>query len=272
MSLPDPTRLETGEITCPGGMPAFFAKPKEDGRYPCVILMHERYGLVQHTRDLAMRCAKDGLFVLAPNFFFRHPDQETLNKGDSRYPITDPEAIELLRSASLALRDQEGAEPDTLGVAGYCQTGRHPLVFAAEERIDAVIVWYGGASKREWEVTEKQPVALDDIIAKLPCPMFGAFGADDHIIAIDDVRRLRGALEEHGKSYEIHLYEGAPHGWLNDTMPGRYRKKQALEGWAAQQEFIRKVFSGLWPKDRLTWRFEGERQREYDFSKNKRLE
>jgi len=272
MTLPTPPRVECGEIVCPGGMPAFFAKPDDGGRYPCLILMHERYGLVEHTRSLAKRCAKDGLFVLAPNFFFRHPDQAALNAGDSRYPMSDVEAAELLRAASLALRGLESAEPDMLGVAGYCQTGRHPLVYAAEEKVDAVVVWYGAASKREWDVTERQPTALNDLIAKLPCPVFGAFGAEDHIISIDDVRRFRGALEDHAKSYEIHLYEGAPHGWLNDTMPGRYRQKQAVAGWAAQQEFIRRVFSGKWPKDSILWRFEGERKADYDFSRNVRQE
>jgi carboxymethylenebutenolidase len=272
MSQPDTTRVETGEIICSDGMPAFFAQPNDGGKYPCVILMHERYGLVDHTRDLARRCAKDGLLVLAPNFFFRHPDQATLNAGQSRYPISDPEAVELIGSAKNTLKTLAGAEADRVVVAGYCQTGRHPLVFAAEVGIDAAIVWYGAAAKREWEVTKRQPKALEDILAHLPCPVFGAFGTDDHIISINDVRRFRGALEESGKSYEIHLYEGAPHGWMNDTMPGRYRAAQAHAAWMAQQEFVRKIFSESWPKDRIVWQFEGENRRDYDFAKNIRQE
>ena len=39
--------ISTNEnIECPGGMPAFLAYPKAAGRYPVVVLMHERYGLV----------------------------------------------------------------------------------------------------------------------------------------------------------------------------------------------------------------------------------
>ena len=74
-------------------MPAFLAYPSTGGRFPSVILMHERYGLVKHTRDQAMRCAHDGYAVLAPNFFFHHPDQRVLNAGNSRYDMTDPEAV-----------------------------------------------------------------------------------------------------------------------------------------------------------------------------------
>ncbi len=39
------------------------------------------------------------------------------------------------------------------------------------------------------------------------------------MISLDDVRRLRDTLDRHGKTYTIKVYPGAPHGWLNDTMP-----------------------------------------------------
>ena len=56
-------RIETQEIVCPDGMPAFLARPAAPGRYPVVVLIHERYGLVPHTRDLAKKCAGDGFLV-----------------------------------------------------------------------------------------------------------------------------------------------------------------------------------------------------------------
>jgi carboxymethylenebutenolidase len=260
------------DIECPGGMPAFLAYPKAAGRYPVVVLMHERYGLVAHTKDLARRCAADGYTVLAPNFFFKHPGQKRLNAGDVRYDMTDTESVVLLKSTLAVLKDLAFADMSKLAVAGYCQTGRHPLVLAAESKIQAAIVWYGAAAKREWEVNAIQPRPLDDIIAGIACPVFGAFGSDDHIISVDDVRRFRTSLENHKKSYDIHLYAGAPHGWLNDTMPGRYRKLQADAAWAAQQQFLKEVFAGEWQAARVRWRFESEFGSDYDFSKNVRQE
>ena len=47
------------DITCDNAMPAVLAYPAGGGSFPTVVLMHERYGLVQHTRDQAMRCARD---------------------------------------------------------------------------------------------------------------------------------------------------------------------------------------------------------------------
>src|SRR5580704_8008929 len=158
------TDIMTLDIICDNGMPAFMAYPAGEG-FPTVILMHERYGLVQHTRDQAVRCARDGYAVLAPNFFFRHPDQAALNAGNSRYDLTDPESVELLKAARATLAKHAAVDFKKLVVAGYCQTGRHPLIFASEVPISAAVVWYGAASKREWDVNAIQPKPLDDLIA-----------------------------------------------------------------------------------------------------------
>lgn len=264
--------VETQELVCPGGMPAYLARPAGQGRFPVIVLMHERYGLVPHTRDLARRCASDGFFVVAPNFFFRHPDQAALNAGESRYDMTDVEAIDLIGAAFAACQDNPAADMERTAVAGYCQTGRHPLVYAAEVPVTAAIVWYGAASKREWPASPLNHKPLEDIVAALDCPVFGAFGAADHIISVEDVRRFRDAFEKHKKTYELHVYAGAPHGWLNDTMPGRYRAPQADAGWTDQQRFLKRVFEGGIRRDRVSWRFESEIDSDYDFSKNVRLE
>ena len=264
--------ITTREITCANGMPAFLARPASPGPHPVYIFMHERYGLVEHTRDLARRCAGDGFYVLAPDFFFRHPDKAALNAGDSRYDMTDPESVELLKAAHAAIAADESADMARVAVGGYCQTGRHPLVFAAEVQIAAVVIWYGAAAKREWTVNSRQPGLLEEAIAKLNCPVFGSFGAEDHIISLDDVRHFRDVLEKHRKSYDIHMYEGAPHGWLNDTMPGRYRREQAEAGWAAQQKFLARALSPNYRRDVTQWSFDCGFRSDYDFSKNVRLE
>ena len=263
--------ITSEDITCANGMPAFLAYPAGGGRFPTVVLMHERYGLVKHAKDQAMRCARDGFAVLAPNFFYRHPDQKIINAGNFRYDMSDPESIELLSAALETMKSHESADPDKVIIMGYCQTGRHPLVFAAERPITAVVVWYGAAGKHEWEPNKFQPKALEDVIAALDCPVFGAFGEGDHVISMDDVLRFRNCLEKNQKSYDIHIYRGVPHGWLNDTMPGRYRKAEAEAGWAAQQRFLAEVFSGQWDGV-VRWQFASDSSHDYDFSKNVRME
>ena len=144
------SHIATKTIRCGGELPAFLAMPKTD-KASAIVLMHERYGLVQHTRDLARRFARDGFVCIAPDFFHKHPDQEALHRGAVGYDMTDPEAVVYLEAALSALAALPQVDPAKIAVMGVCQTGRHPLVLAAQRPIAAALVWYGAASKREWD-------------------------------------------------------------------------------------------------------------------------
>jgi carboxymethylenebutenolidase len=240
--------IATKTVRCGGRLPAFLAVPATDGPLPAIVLMHERYGLVQHTRDLAARFARDGFICIAPDFFFKHPDQAALHRGDVGYDMTDPEAVEHLNAAIEELAALPQVDPGKIAVMGVCQTGRHPLVLAAERPIAAALVWYGAASQREWQVNARYPKPLDDI------------------------RRFRDCLDRHDKTYTIKVYAGAPHGWLNDTMPGRYRRAQADAGWALQLAFLKQVFDPGYDRSRRVQVYECEHSAGYDFTKNVRME
>lgn len=267
-------QVTTKDTVCRGGLPAFIAMPvlREGEKAPVMILLHERYGLVQHTRDLAQRHAREGFICLAADYFHKHPDQDALHRGDDGYNMTDPESVEYMNAAIDAALQLDGADPGRIVVMGVCQTGRHPLVIAAHRPIAAALVWYGAAQDREWQVNERNPRPLEDIIASIDCPVFGSFGETDHIISLDDVRRLRSVLEANGKSFEIEIFSGAPHGWLNDTMPGRYRREQAEAAWAAQRSFLARVLSPDRDRSRVRQEFRANFSAAYDFTKNVRYE
>src|SRR5215216_1656692 len=173
--------IRTWTTTC-GEMPAFIAVPSADAKVPGVIVMHERYGLVRHTRDLAERFARDGFVAIAPDLFFRHPDQEALHRGDVGCTISDADAVHHLASAIDALRAVSQTDPARLAVMGVCQTARHSLVLAASHAIGAALVWYGAAQPREWAVNENYTRPLEEIIAAIDCPVLGMFGEADHLI------------------------------------------------------------------------------------------
>lgn len=265
--------IVTKRIECAGGLPAYLAMPAGDGaaRGAAVVLMHERYGLVQHTCDLADRFAGDGFVCMAPDFFYRHPDQQALHRGDAGYAIKDAEASARIAAAIAALAQLPRVDRGRIAVMGVCQTGRHPLVFAAEHPIAAALVWYGAAGAKEWKVSEQFAKPLDEIIAGVQCPVLGIFGEADHVISLADVRRLRDCLDRHDKSYTIKVYPGAPHGWLNDTMPGRYRRDAAEAAWALQAAFLKRVLDPAYDPSRRVQTYECEHAADYDFAKNLRL-
>ena len=264
--------IATSSVHCGGELPAFLALPATATKVPAVVLMHERYGLVQHTKDLAARFARDGFVCIAPDFFHKHPDQTALHRGDVGYDMTDPEAVSYLEAAIAKLAALPQVDRSRIAVVGVCQTGRHPLVLAAQRPIAAAVIWYGAASQREWQVNARYPTPLEEIIARVECPVLGIFGEADHVISLADVRRLRDCLDRHDKSYTIKVYAGAPHGWLNDTMPGRYRRAQAEAGWALQRAFLERVLDPGYDRSQRVQIYECEHSADYDFGKNVRME
>jgi carboxymethylenebutenolidase len=177
-----------------------------------------------------------------------------------------------LGAAIDALHAIPQADTTRLAIMGICQTARLPLVVAAARPIAAALVWYGAAQPREWAVNDKYPRALDEIIAAVDCPVLGMFGETDHLISLDDVRHLRDRLERHGNSYDIHVYRDAPHGWLNDTMPGRYRRAQAEAAWVHQRAFLQTVLAPGHDRSNRIQRYAADIAADYDFSRNVRHE
>ena len=55
------------------GISAVRALPKAKGQRPGVILLHERYGIDQHTKDLTVKLAQAGFVGLRPIFFTASP-------------------------------------------------------------------------------------------------------------------------------------------------------------------------------------------------------
>jgi carboxymethylenebutenolidase len=258
--------------TSAGGMPVFFAAPDRVASSPCVIVIHERYGFVPHTRDLAQRFASDGFVAAAPDLYFAHPDQEALHRGEANCDVADPDALAALEAVIDMLTTVPRADTGRLAVMGVCQTARLPLVVAASRPIRAALLWYGAAQPREWAVNNTYPRPLDDVIAAVDCPVLGMFGETDHLISVDDVRRFRDCLERHRKSFSIHLYRDAPHGWLNDTMPGGYRRAQAEAAWADQLAFLTAVLAPDYDRTIRVQRYAADIAPDYDFGRNVRHE
>lgn len=255
---------------------AFLAIP-ERGTPPfgAVILGHERYGLVQHTLDLAAKFAGDGYVGLAPDMFSRwEGNKAALNRGDARASLSDADVRAYMGdSLDFLLGQGSLVDPRRIAAMGVCQSGSYPLLLnSVRPEIMANIVFYGGAGGNIWETDAERPEPYETVIERLTAPVLGVWGEKDHVVSVEDVRRLRASLEAHGKSYEFKLFPGMPHGWLNSTMPGRYCPTEAAQAWALVLDFLERVAGGAYPRDRIRWRFESDISPSYDFKKNVRLE
>jgi carboxymethylenebutenolidase len=256
------------------GLDGALFLPDAEGPVPAIAILHERYGLAQHTLDLAKRFADDGYVAIAPDLFSRwEGDRAALARGDVRVTLPDDQVADMIDAALARIDREPVADRAKTAVIGVCQSGRYPIVAASRgAAVAATVVLYGAAQAREWEVTGVQPRALADMIASTREPSLWLFGEGDHTISIDDVLRVRGALEVSRRAYRMRIFPGAPHGWLNDTMPGRFRPRLAAEAWAMIHAFLADVFERDWPNGRVRWEFTSDTASTYDFGANRRLE
>lgn len=256
------------------GMPVVVAGPESRGPHPSVILMHERYGLVQHTIDIGKRLAKNGYLVAAPDLYFEFPDQDDLHAGRATMRLSDSKVVQQLEEVADLIGADFDAELGRLAVMGVCATGRYPLVYAATHAIRACVTFYGGLNSESWSATDLHPIPMEEYLGQINAPILGVYGERDHTIPIADVLKFRNALEESNKTYQITVYSGAPHGWLNDTMPGRYRPESAEATWKELLTFLDtelvQISSGS--GDLVEWNFSLAKHSDYDFAKNVRLE
>jgi len=264
----DPHKLRFG-----GDCEGVLYLPRETAPAGAVVVLHERYGLVQHTLALAQRLAQDGYVALAPDLFSRWKgDAEALRSGKARVVLPDAEVAAVIDAALDFAKAHPRVASGRLVLMGVCQSGRYPIVVGSRRRdLAACVVFYGASQQRDWEASALQPRAMGDMLRELHAPALFVYAERDHTISLDDVRRMRDALETSRRSYRMKIFADVPHGFLNDTMPGRYRPKEAAQAWQALLAFLAEVFAGQW-NGRVRWEFEGVSAQDYDFSKNVRLE
>jgi len=255
---------ESTFATSPGGIPFFEVHPVGAGPFACLVVLHERYGLVEHTTDLAGKLASDGYAVIAPNLFYEYEDQEALRLATASTRIRDDRAMELLDDVVPLFGTVPNADPSRLGMLGACATGRYPVLWGADRHLDACVVMHGLYRVREWTFDpELYSEEMPELVRRLKAAFLGQFGELDTLVGVDDVRFIRNQFEEAGQSYQITVYRDAPHGWMDKTKD-RYRPDMAERSFAELAEFLDEHLREPSTRgDEIRWRYSSTQASDY---------
>jgi carboxymethylenebutenolidase len=264
-------RLGEDELTSFGPSSAGIVRfPVDvDGPAPLVVVAPERYGLVQHTIDVAERFARAGWVSISPDFYVGVRENEA-----NRLPALADDVVmrHVAESIAYAKLDPR-VDGDRIGFYGVCRSGSWGLLAAAQlPAVRSVIMLYGGAQPHEWSRSAHRTVPYEQVIGSSKAPVLGIFGEKDHTMSVTDVTRLRDEFERSNRGYDISIVRDMPHGWINDTMPGRYRPEQAEFVWSEMIGFLRRTLDGNVPSDDVQWSFRSTVGADYDFTTNSRQE
>ena len=202
-----------------GDVRGYLVRPSaETGALAAVLVIHENRGLNPYIEDVARRLAKAGYMALAP-------DGLTSVGG---YPGNDADGRALQRTVDrTALMNDFFAGFEHLlnradgtgkvGAVGFCYGGGVVgALSVAYPELAAGVPFYG-----------RQPASTN--VPKIEAPLLIQMGELDERINAG-WPDFEAALKAHDKTYEAYIYEGANHGFHNDSTP-RYDKAMAKLAW-----------------------------------------
>ncbi len=220
--------LHTEDITYPAGdvtMKAYLAKPKKDGKYGAVIIIHENRGLNDHIRDVARRAAKAGYIAIAPDALSAAGGTPT-DQDQARQLFSQIDAKQNLINFSKGFDYLKGRKDCNgfTGCVGFCWGGALVNQLAVNvPGLNAAVAFYG----RQADVADVPKI-------KAALQLHYA-GLDERINA--GIPAYEEALKKNNVKYELYLYEGVNHAFHNDTSGARYNEAAAKLAWKRTLDF-----------------------------------
>jgi carboxymethylenebutenolidase len=225
------SRIKAERVTVPspqgnGTINGYLVHPAASQKAPGVLVVHENRGLNPYIEDVARRLAAENFLALAPDGLTSvggYPGDE--DEGRKLFPQVDRQKMSADFVA--AARWLKGRDDCTgkIGVVGFCFGGgvANNLAVQLGAELSAAVPFYGS-----------QPPAAD--VARIKAPLLIHYGALDTRIN-EGWPAYEEALKANHVDYAAYIYEGANHGFHNDTTP-RYDEVAAKLAWTRTLEFF----------------------------------
>jgi carboxymethylenebutenolidase len=223
-------RTEVVEYTSPKGagtMRGYMVWPAKDkDRLAAVLVIHENRGLNPYIEDVTRRLGVAGFLAFAPDAltpFGGYPGSD--DEGRAVQRKRDPEKMtQDFIAAAKFLRAHERSS-GKIGVVGFCFGGgmANTLAVRIPDVIVAAVPFYG-----------RQPAAKD--VPKIKASLLLHYGELDKRINAG-WPAYEETLKTAGVRHIAYIYEGANHGFHNDTTP-RYDESAAKLAWKRTIDFL----------------------------------
>ncbi|MBZ0130287.1 MAG: dienelactone hydrolase family protein [Rhodobacteraceae bacterium] len=211
-----------------GDVRGYMVRPAGvEGRLPAVVVVHENRGLNPYIEDVARRLAKAGFMALAPDGLSSvggYPGNDA--EGRDLQKTVDPEKLMNDFFAAVEFLMGHADSTGNVGIIGFCYGGGVANAAAvAYPELKASVAYYG-----------RQAAAED--VPRIQAALMLHYGELDERVNAG-WPAFQDALKANGKSYSAHFYEGANHGFHNDSTP-RYDEAMAELSWERTLAHFRK--------------------------------
>jgi carboxymethylenebutenolidase len=234
----DDSRIKTEYATVPspqgnGSIRGYLARPANaSGKLPGVLVIHENRGLNPYIEDVARRLGAANFIAFAPDGLTSvggYPGDD--EKGAALFgPVDKPKMTEDFVASARWLKARSDCT-GKIGVVGFCFGGgiANTLAVRLGADLSAAVPFYGA-----------QPSADD--AAKIKAPLLLHYASLDTRLTAG-WPAYEEALKANHVTYTGYIYEGANHGFHNDTTP-RYDEAAAKLAWQRTLDFFNKYLRG----------------------------
>src|SRR5271166_861051 len=206
---------------------ALLYTPSGKGPFPAIIVIHEWWGLNDWVKEQASKLADQGYESLAIDLYRGKVATTPDMAHEIMRGVPEDRAKRDLHAAFEFLQSQPNVKKDRVGAIGWCMGGGYALDVALQEpTLAATVINYGHLAT--------DPGALK----KINAPILGLFGAQDHGITPDDVKKFGASLDQLGKKIDIKIYDDAGHGFENPNNKDGYRADDTADAWKRTVSFL----------------------------------
>ena len=238
--------MDITENVLQSGMRLWYARPDTSEPRALMVMLHERYGPVEQSWNIVRRMAGYGYVACLSDLFHRYEGERgPIERSEARYDPTDKQTITDIDESIAFMRGLDFVDGSSIGLVGFCQSGRTPMVYSAAGRdVTALGVFHGGIYPRDYEPIYEGQEPIGDVIPRVSAPIFAGFAENDALVPLENIRRFRGELEALGKRASVRVFSGIGHGWFNVTRPKDYNEAASNESWDLLSAFVDDVFAG----------------------------
>ncbi|OGC48905.1 hypothetical protein A3A69_02080 [candidate division WWE3 bacterium RIFCSPLOWO2_01_FULL_37_15] len=207
------------------GSLGYFVKPKKEGYYPGVVMIHEWWGLNKNIKEMAEQLASKGYIVMAVDLYYGKVAQTVDEARELVTALNEEKALENMKAAVEFLRKNGAVKIASLG---WCFGGGQSLQLALSgQELDATVLYYGSLE------TDSEKLSA------INWPVLGIFGDQDTSIPVETVNSFDSALDTLNIENEIYIYPGVGHAFANPSGQN-YAQEETEDAWEKTLAFLDK--------------------------------
>ena len=195
----------------------YVARPATPGPHPGLVVISGMGGLNWFQREITRAFARGGFVAASPDLFDGALPQGRATQLLYKNSLdVDRTVAHLVGGVDFLHSLPWVADDSPIGVVGFCLGGGLTLLsLARSNAFGAGVVYYHSLFPDPEE------------LANITAPMMCHYGTADHTTPIEEIEAFRASLDRLRKEYELFMYEGVGHSFLNPAQDSSARREEA---------------------------------------------